>query len=214
MEETLSMGRDLSLGWSPGLTGAIARPRTATPLPMAGVRLRQVFAGEASQLGQVREWLASLLPPGEMRADVISVATELGSNAIKHTASGQGASFVVELVINPFTVRVAVADGGGPGEPRVIEDPSAEHGRGLLLVRGLTDQAGVSGDHRGRIVWADVAWHHPEPSGVSVANGHGRPGTGLGDVASGHQPVFGRKETRGDCFGDAADAAASCPAGR
>ena len=41
----------------------------ATPAPMAGVRVRQVFAGEASQLARVRAWLASLLPSGEVRAD-------------------------------------------------------------------------------------------------------------------------------------------------
>lgn len=137
--------------------------------PMAGVRLRQVFAGEASQLVQVREWLAVLLPPGEMCDDVISIATELGSNAVKHTASGRGGSFAVELACSPFTVRVAVVDDGGPGEPRVIDDLGAEHGRGLLLVRGLADQVGLCGDDSGRVVWADVAWHREEPPGVPAA---------------------------------------------
>ena len=53
-------------------------------------------------------------------------------------------------------MRVAVADSGGPGEPRVIEDPTAEHGRGLLLVHGLSVRTGVAGDQRGRLVWADI----------------------------------------------------------
>ena len=174
MEEGLSMGRDLSLGWSPGLADAIACPGTATPADMGGVRLRQVFAGEASQLALVREWLASLLPPGELRADVISIATELGSNAIRHTASGLGGSFAVELTCDSFTVRVAVTDDGGPGVPRVIDDLGAEHGRGLLLVRGLAARTGVRGDDRGRVVWADVAWHREDSSEIAAANGHGR----------------------------------------
>ena len=43
----------------------------------------------------------------------------------------------------------------------MIEDPAAEHGRGLLLVRGLSQRTGVTGDQRGRLVWADVAFEGP-----------------------------------------------------
>jgi Histidine kinase-like ATPase domain len=106
----------------------------------------------------LRRWLASLLPECPSRDDVISVATELGSNAIRHTASARSGLFAVEVTWHESVVRVAVADGGSPTEPHVIEDPAAEHGRGLLLVRGLSVRTGVTGDHRGRLVWADIAW--------------------------------------------------------
>jgi hypothetical protein len=106
----------------------------------------------------VRRWLASLLPECPTRDDVISIVTELGSNALRHTASGRSGVFAVEVTWHESVVRVAVADGGGPTEPHVIEDPPAEHGRGLLLVRGLSVRTGVTGDHRGRLVWADIAW--------------------------------------------------------
>ena len=33
-----------------------------------------------------------------------------------------------------------------------------EHGRGLMMVHALSARVGVCGDHRGRLVWADVAW--------------------------------------------------------
>ena len=122
------------------------------------MRWRRVFPGEERQLSILRRWLESLLPDCPARADVASVATELGANAIQHTASGHGGSFAVEITWHPQAVRVAVADSGGPAEPRVINDPAAEHGRGMLLVQGLSLRTGISGDHRGRLIWADIPW--------------------------------------------------------
>jgi anti-sigma regulatory factor (Ser/Thr protein kinase) len=105
-----------------GVTGA-------PPVLLPGMRWRRVFQGDASQLGIVRRWLASLLPESPARDDLASVATELGSNAIRHTASGRGGWFAVEIMWYGPVVRVAVADSGGPTEPQLIgPDQSVEHG--------------------------------------------------------------------------------------
>src|SRR5262249_40287236 len=98
----------------------------------------------------------------------LSIATELGANAIRHTASGHRGSFTVQVAWRPPVVRVAVADGGGLTEPRVTSEPLGEQGRGLLLVRGLAGRAGVDGDQRGRRVWAEVTWNGPEPEAPSA----------------------------------------------
>lgn len=139
-----------------------ARELTAVPLarpaPVPGPRWWEQFAGEERQLSAVRRWLASLLPDCPARDDVAIIATELASNAIRHTASGQGGSFAVGITLHQRIIRVAVADGGSPGEPQVIDDPDQEHGRGLLLVRGLAIRIGMCGNHRSRVVWADVQW--------------------------------------------------------
>lgn len=131
------------------------------------LRWRQVLRGEDRQLGVLRRWLSSMLPECPARDDVASVAVELASNALRHTASGRGGWFAVELTRYPSIVRVAVADQGGPAEPHVIDDPDAEHGRGLLLVRGLSVRTGVTGDQRGRLVWADVAFGDLDDAGAS-----------------------------------------------
>jgi hypothetical protein len=123
-----------------------------------GSRWRRDFPGEERQLGVLRRWLASLLPPCLARDDVVSVANELGSNAIVHTLSGRGGRFAVEVTWYGPLVRVAVADGGAPAGPRIIDDPAGEHGRGLLVVRELSARTGECGDERGRLVWADVPW--------------------------------------------------------
>lgn len=133
------------------------------------LRWRRVLRGEERQLRVLRHWLASMLPDCPARADVISVATELASNAIRHTASGRGGWFAVEITRYRTAVRVLIADQGGQAEPHVIDDPAAEGGRGLLLVRGLSVRTGIAGDQRGRLVWADVAFDAPDASGqVSV----------------------------------------------
>ena len=128
-----------------------------------------------------------MLPSGPAREDVVTVATELAANAVRHTASGAHGFFAVELTwqMRPVTVRVAVADSGartsphlepgtdplGPG-PLGIGSPGAgllstdqlgsgqlsEHGRGLRVVRALAERTGVCGDHRGRLVWAEIRW--------------------------------------------------------
>lgn len=136
--------------------------------PANAPRWWQAFRGDAHELRSVRRWLESLLPDCPARDDVISVATELGSNAVLHTASGDNGVFEVEITSYRSMMRVAVTDRGGPAEPQIIEDPEGEQGRGLLLVRGLSVRTGVEGDHRGRAVWAEIAWEGPGTATVST----------------------------------------------
>src|ERR1700730_7993408 len=160
-----------------------------------GSRWRRDFPGEESQLGVLRRWLASLLPPCPARDDVVSVANELGSNAIVHTLSGRGGRFAVEVTWYGPLVRVAVADGGAPAGPRIIDDPAGEHGRGLLVVRELSARTGECGDERGRLVWADVPWGDAgaaEPASpqdryeAAIRDGQAVSVFGAGIVALGH----------------------------
>jgi len=133
-------------------------PYDPVPPPRPGLPLCRVFPGENSQLSVMRAWLAGLLPDRPARHDVACVATELSSNAVRHTASGRGGWFTVGIARLGALVRVAVSDGGAPLGPRMPDDPAAESGRGLLIVCGLSARAGVCGDHRGRTVWAELIW--------------------------------------------------------
>lgn len=128
-------------------------------------RWRRVFPGRDDQVRQVRRWLAGLLPGAPERDDVVVVAVELVTNAIRHTASGRGGLVMVEVTWCGPVLRIAVADDGAAGGPRLAAGTGglAECGRGLHLVRALTGSTGVSGDHRGRLVWADIAWSGARP---------------------------------------------------
>jgi anti-sigma regulatory factor (Ser/Thr protein kinase) len=145
--------------------------RRSPSLPLTpGLRWRRVFPGHERELSALRRWLSSLLPECPERDDLLVVANELGTNAIQHTASGHDSWFAVEVIRYPSVVQIAVADRGGLAEPRVIEDPEGEHGRGLLLVRDLSVRTGVAGGRQGRLVWAQVAWtdHDPAEPGPSA----------------------------------------------
>ena len=106
----------------------------------------------------MRHWLTSLLPDGLERDDLTSVAVELATNAIQHTASGQSGWFTVELACHGHVAGIAVSDEGGAGAPQPSDDPMSDRGRGLVIVQALAQSWGVRGDSRGRTVWAEVAW--------------------------------------------------------
>jgi anti-sigma regulatory factor (Ser/Thr protein kinase) len=122
------------------------------------LRWRRLFPGEPVQLKAMRKWLEDLLPPCTARGDVVAVASELAANAVRHTASGRGGQFSVELTWSAETVRLTVGDGGAPTWPVIMEEPDEEHGRGLLLVQALSQAVDVSGDASGRLVTARLPW--------------------------------------------------------
>jgi serine/threonine-protein kinase RsbW len=155
-------------GSGPG--GCVRLPHPPTGLER-GTQWRRLFRGEGRQLGMMRRWLASLLPAGPARDDLVLVATELASNAICHTASGQDGWFAVEVTLCQSVVRIGVTDGGCPAPPRVIEDPAAERGRGLLLVRAMAVRTGISAAGPGRLLWADIRWEAGSPPAVGTVAG-------------------------------------------
>ena len=118
----------------------------------------RIFPGEPAQLRLLRRWIATFLPEGPARDDVASVATELASNAVRHTASGKDGHFAVEICCRAEVIRVAVADSGAPTGPRLVVSSDSEDGRGLLLVQALAIRTGVAGDNRSRLVWAELPW--------------------------------------------------------
>ena len=136
---------------------------------------QQVYRGDEAQIRELRRWLTELLPECAARDDVITVAAELATNAVKHTATGRDGSFGVEVSWRDSAVRVVIADQGAPGGPRLIDDPMGEHGRGLHVVRGLSARTGVAGDWRGRLVWAEVPWPAGTPSSAGSPQAAGSP---------------------------------------
>jgi anti-sigma regulatory factor (Ser/Thr protein kinase) len=94
------------------------------------------------------DWLEHLdLDDGE-RADLLLVASELCSNAVRH-ASGLPGSLFLRAWAEGDAVVVEVEDDGSGFEPTVfydddLPDPEAEQGRGLYVVEALADELSVS----------------------------------------------------------------------
>jgi serine/threonine-protein kinase RsbW len=160
-----------------------------TPRPDRSGRWRRLFRGQQGELRRLRRWLTALLPGGPARDDLISVAVELATNAIQHTSSGQGGWFTVEVARRGAVARIDVTDEGAPCGPRITDDPMSDCGRGLIIVRALSESCGVRGDARGRTVWAEVAWaSKPVPAP--------RPATGAMAVPAGYPTLNGHHFTR------------------
>jgi len=91
--------------------------------------------------------------------------SELATNALLHTASGNGGRFTVILQRGESWIRVAVYDEGSDKSPAVRAlDAVAEDGRGLGLVALIADSWGEVGDKYGRAVWAELRWDATLPT--------------------------------------------------
>ena len=138
----------------------------ATPQPLVEV-VSGSFPGQADQVGKARRFIRDVLGPDWPRLDdVLVLASEIASNAVRHTASGDGGVFEmsVALFAAAETARVAVTDQGGASEPVIAHrgDTGAglaalpAGGRGLRLVDVLADRWGYRGDELGRTVWFEI----------------------------------------------------------
>lgn len=123
----------------------------------------------------------------ELIDDLLLIVSELVSNAVTHAAV-LSPQVVTELAIAGGWVRVSVYD-DHPYRPKALEgDLGKLGGRGLLLVKSVTLQAGGVCDVErtaagGKVVWASLPLPPPtaaddEPS-LTPAVGAGPPGRGV-----------------------------------
>ncbi len=116
---------------------------------------RRTFPGRPDQARAVRTFVAALFPGCPRLDDMLLAVDELVVNALRHTKSGLGGSFLVEVWRAVDRVAVSVVDEGGPSEPVAADaDELAESGRGLRTVSFVADSWGWHGNDRGRTVSA------------------------------------------------------------
>jgi len=115
---------------------------------------RSVFPGTPEHVGQVRQWLRANLSACPAVDNAILLASELVTNALEHSASGRGGSFVVAVHHRSADMRVEVVDQGGPWVPGDAND--GLHGRGLVIVGTVARAWGITGDDSGRTVWFEL----------------------------------------------------------
>jgi anti-sigma regulatory factor (Ser/Thr protein kinase) len=123
---------------------------------------RAVFPGRPDQARAVRAFVAMLLPDRPRLDEVVLAVGELVANALRHTRSGQGGFFTVDVYHAAGRTEISVTDQGGPAEPVVADaDELAECGRGLRTVALLADSWGWHGNDQGRTVTAVFAAEPP-----------------------------------------------------
>ena len=119
---------------------------------------RREFSGDAEQVAAARRFVASAITdPGPARDVSRLLVSEAATNAVLHSASGDGGTFSVRYRISDHLLRVEVHDGGGPTGPhRRVHHLESMTGRGLDLFDALSDRWGVDGTPDGWTVWFEL----------------------------------------------------------
>jgi anti-sigma regulatory factor (Ser/Thr protein kinase) len=115
--------------------------------------------GYPEEVSRARRWARDILRDCPCADDAALIVSELGANAIVHTASGSAAgTFHIYLARTDHTLTIAVTDSGGTVSAPRAEHPGedATHGRGLGVVTDLAADVRVHGDRRGRTITAEL----------------------------------------------------------
>ena len=125
---------------------------------MVQAQERREFRGDADQVAAARRFVASAIRSAGPARDVSRLlVSEAATNAVLHSASGDGGTFSVQYLLSEHLLRVEVHDGGGPTGPRRrVHHLESMTGRGLDLFDALSDRWGVEGDADGWTVWFEL----------------------------------------------------------
>jgi len=149
-------------GWLAARPKAVARRRMrlmATMLagpcsPARAMPKSRVFPGQPTLVAQSRRFVAAVLNGCPLTDTAVLLTSELVTNALAHTPSGDGGSFEVIVWRDAGSVLVAVLDDGSDRNPATVGiDLDSESGRGLGLVAALADRWGHQGGAAARAVW-------------------------------------------------------------
>ncbi|MEH0419952.1 ATP-binding protein [Streptomyces sp. B21-083] len=115
--------------------------------------------GFPEEISRARRWTRDILRDSPMADDAELIVSELSTNAVLHTASGQETgSFHLALAVSAQVIALSVTDDGGTGAAPKVEHPhvNAEHGRGLGMVSALAHRVVVHDSQGGYTVTAEL----------------------------------------------------------
>ncbi|MBG0829804.1 ATP-binding protein [Planomonospora sp. ID67723] len=125
------------------------------------------LAGSPDQVGRARRLVSATLGRGHpLYDDCVLLTSELATNAVIHSRSGEGGAFILTISCSPARVRVCVQDEGSAEAPCLCR-ASAEGtgGRGLPLLEALAHRWGLVREAGMNTVWFELV---PELAGVSL----------------------------------------------
>ncbi len=119
------------------------------------------FPGLPAIVPSARRFVRGILADSPRGGDMELIASELASNAIRHTPSGKpGGEFTITIRTGTGWARIEVSDiGTGEWHPQPGDgDPGAEYGRGLTIIAAVADKFGHDVHADGQTLWAEVSW--------------------------------------------------------
>lgn len=115
--------------------------------------------GVPAQVSKARGVVAAVLGRDHpLYDDCVLLTSELATNAILHSQSGDGGSFTVSVHASGTLVRVCVEDGGSDGPPCACRTSGlqATSGRGLPLLEALSHRWGYTRENGTTTVWFEL----------------------------------------------------------
>jgi serine/threonine-protein kinase RsbW len=160
-------------------------PTPATTPPAS--RTARAYPGTPEQISAVRADLRVLTEGCPLAEELILCASELVTNAVLYSDSRlPGATFTVRAEIHPGDcVRIEVEDDGGPW---TAHQPGRSCGYGLGIVGDLASDWGVTGDYRGRTVWARFGWPR-DPASEPASDASATPALAAADSTASANPL-------------------------
>jgi anti-sigma regulatory factor (Ser/Thr protein kinase) len=122
---------------------------------------RRTFPGRPDQVGLARTFVARTLDDCPVTDTAVLLASELITNALKHTTTASDGTFDVIVWRGLSAACVAILDDGSDSAPAPREhDPLdlAESGYGLALVDQLSTRWGHHTGDDGTAVWFLLRW--------------------------------------------------------
>jgi anti-sigma regulatory factor (Ser/Thr protein kinase) len=121
--------------------------------------VRRIFPGETPQVAAARDLVRRLVGDCPVADEAVLLTSELCTNALQHTASGNGGTFEVTVYRGHASLRIEVYDDGSETAPAVQDyDELSADGRGLGIVALVADKWGQAGDEYGRSVYFELRW--------------------------------------------------------
>jgi hypothetical protein len=135
-----------------GVTEAVTCPAR----PAARERVHQAsYPGTPESVGRVRHQVAEALAGIPCAQDAVYALSEVATNAVVHSRSGDGGEFAVAVDVVPgLLVDFAVTDQGGPWQ----EGGPDFYLHGLGIVGEMAAEVQVGGGEEGRTVRVSFPW--------------------------------------------------------
>lgn len=145
--------------------------------PRADCEFQRSYPGEPRQVRQVREDITLAFNWCRTADELVLVASELATNAIRHSRSGRGGQFALTVRVRPgdFTWIGVEDQGGRQGGQEAARDADRSLGKGLVIVNALAGEGnwglvpvtwtaapcgGLQSpeDPPGHLAWACIPW--------------------------------------------------------
>ncbi|MEU7985191.1 ATP-binding protein [Streptosporangium canum] len=116
------------------------------------------LAGSPDQVVRARRLISMTLGRDHpLHDDCVLLTSEIATNAVVHSRSGDGGVFTVTVAYSSEAVRVCVQDAGSSSAPCVCHAPAdATGGRGLPLLEALAHRWGLVREAGANKVWFEL----------------------------------------------------------